>query len=102
MRGVVLSLGLLIVSVVAFAQTGGQISCEVRDQSGAAVPDAAITVVQTATNVARSTITNTSGLYSFPDLPPGMYNVKVVMQGFDSIIKSNVELQVQQVARIDF
>ncbi len=103
MRGLVLVFGLLYVaSGVASAQTGGQITGEVRDPSGAAVPIAVVTVVQTATNLVRSTETNTAGLYSFPDLPPGLYNVKVVMAGFDSVIKANIELQVLQVARVDF
>jgi len=87
---------------IASAQTGGQIAGEVRDSSGATVPNASITVTNAATNAARSTLANTSGLYSFPDLTPGMYNVKVVMAGFDTVIKSNVELQVQQVVRVDF
>ena len=83
-------------------QTGGQITGEVRDPSGAAIPNAAVTVTNTATNVTRSTTTNTSGLYSFPDLTPGLYQVKVNSPGFDVMLKTNVELQVQQTARVDF
>ena len=103
MRAFVILIGLFYaMSGVASAQTGGQITGEVRDPSGATVPSAAVTVIQTATNVVRSTETNPSGLYSFPDLPPGIYNVKVTMGGFDTVIKANIELQVQQVARVDF
>jgi hypothetical protein len=83
-------------------QTGGQITGEVRDPSGAAIPSAAVTVTNTATNVTRSTTTNSSGLYSFPDLTPGRYQVKVNSPGFDVMLKTNVELQVQQTARLDF
>ncbi|HEY2014792.1 MAG TPA: carboxypeptidase-like regulatory domain-containing protein, partial [Bryobacteraceae bacterium] len=103
MRKLILVVGLLgLASFVASAQTGGQITGEVRDPSGATVPNASITVTNAATNVTRSTETNSSGLYSFPDLTPGIYNVKVVMAGFDTVVKSNIELQVQQVARVDF
>jgi hypothetical protein len=87
---------------IAFAQTGGQITGEVRDPSGALVPNAAVTVTNTGTNVARSTETNSAGLYSFPDLTPGMYDVKVVMAGFSAMVRTSIELQVQQTARIDF
>jgi len=103
MRRVVLLIGLLGVAfAIAFAQTGGQITGEVRDPSGALIPNAAVTVTNTATNVARSTQTNTAGLYSFPDLSPGMYDVKAVATGFATVVKTGIELQVQQAARIDF
>ena len=103
MRTVALAIGLLGAALgIASAQTGGQITGEVRDPSGALVPNASVTVTNIATNVARSTQTNTEGLYSFPDLPPGMYYVKVVVPGFDTIVKTNIELQVQQTARVDF
>src|ERR1039458_10310315 len=93
---------LVVLSAVAFAQTGGQITGEVRDPSGALVPNASVTVTNTATNVARSTETNSAGLYSFPDLSPGVYDVKVAMAGFATVVRMGVELQVQQVERIDF
>ena len=35
------------------------------------MPNASVTVTNTATNVARSTVTNTSGVYSLPGLVPG-------------------------------
>ena len=103
MRRLSLLIGLLGVAfAIAFAQTGGQITGEVRDPSGALVPNASVTVTNTATNVARSTETNSAGLYSFPDLSPGVYDVKVAMAGFATVVRMGVELQVQQVARIDF
>ncbi len=90
------------VTFCASAQTGGQITGEVKDPSGAYIPAAAVTVTNTATNGSRSTTTNTSGIYSFPDLTPGIYQVKVTVPGFDVVVKNNVELQVQQIERVDF
>src|SRR5712691_3911370 len=86
----------------ALAQTGGSITGEVKDQTGAMAPNAAVTVTNSKTNVARSTATNTAGIYSFPDLTPGTYQVKVAMPGFETVVKTNIELQVQQTARVDF
>ena len=103
MRRLPLLIGLLgLALAIAFAQTGGQITGEIRDPSGALVPNASVTVTNTATNVARSTETNSAGLYSFPDLSPGVYDVKVAMAGFATVVRMGIELQVQQVARIDF
>lgn len=79
-----LSLAVLLLcaaSGAAFAQTAGAITGEVTDASGAVVADAAVTIVSAQTNVSRDTATNSSGLYSVPELPPGIYSVKVVMQG---------------------
>jgi hypothetical protein len=87
---------------ISSAQTGGQITGEAKDPSGALVPNASITVTNTATNGVRTTTTNTAGLYSFPDLPPGIYDVKIVSAGFANVVKTGIELQVQQTARVDF
>jgi len=95
-------LGLLLAAAgIGGAQTAGQITGEVRDQSGAMAPNVSITATNTATSVSRSTLTNAAGVYSFPDLTPGPYSVKVTAAGFASAV-SNLELQVQQTARIDF
>ncbi len=103
MRNINLVFGLLVFTAgTMLAQTGGQIAGEVKDQSGASIPEAAVTVTNTAMNVARSTTTNSSGLYSFPALTPGMYQVKVVAPGFQAAVVNEVQLQVQQTARVDF
>jgi hypothetical protein len=103
MRKLLLLIGLLgAVFAIALAQTGGTITGEVKDQSGALVPNATITVTHTATNVARTTPTNSAGLYLFPDLIPGPYRVKASAAGFQTAVVSNIELQVQQTARVDF
>src|ERR1700676_4528479 len=86
----------------AFGQTFGQITGIVTDPSGGVVGSAAVTVTNPQTNFTRSESTNTAGVYNFPNLQPGVYNIKVEMQGFQSEIRNNVELQVQQVARLDF
>src|SRR5262249_26366567 len=84
------------------AQTNGVITGEVKDQTGAMVPNATVTATNTATNVARTTLTNASGVYDFPGLIPGMYQVKVTAGGFQTAVTNNIELQVQQTARVDF
>src|SRR5258706_933239 len=103
MRNLLLILGLLCVTVsAASAQTVGEITGEVKDPSGANAPNAVVTATNTATNVVRSTVTNSAGVYSFPGLTPGIYNVKASAPGFQTVVKTNIELQVQQTARVDF
>jgi len=94
-------LGLALVPS-SFAQTFGEITGVVTDTSSAVVAGATVTVTNTQTNATRTAITNNVGNYSFPALQPGIYNVKIEVQGFQPEIRSGVVLQVQQVARLDF
>jgi Carboxypeptidase regulatory-like domain len=101
--GVLFLLGLaLAVRTPAFGQTFGEITGLVTDSTGGAVVGAAVTVTNPQTNFTRTEVTNTAGLYNFPSLLPGVYNIRVEISGFQSEIRNNVELQVQQVARLDF
>jgi len=102
MRQLLLALVLCLSAGVVSAQTFGEITGEVKDQSGAIVPGAPVTATNTATNALRSTVTNEAGIYSFPALVPGLYSVKVDLPGFQPVVRPNIELQVQQTARVDF
>jgi len=55
-----------------------------------------------ATRATRDAVTNQVGTYSFPSLSPGIYDLKVSTTGFQTVTRNNVELQVQQTARVDF
>jgi hypothetical protein len=60
----------------------GQVVGSVTDPSGAAVVGAAVTLTDTATNATRTAVTNESGRYNFPNVPPGSYNVVISKSGF--------------------
>src|SRR6516225_6044080 len=83
-------------------QTFGEITGEVRDSTGAVVTSAAVTVTNEATGASRKVVTNEVGVYTFPSLPPGVYDLKVIAQGFQVVNRPGIDLQVQQTARIDF
>ncbi|HXJ38286.1 MAG TPA: carboxypeptidase-like regulatory domain-containing protein, partial [Bryobacteraceae bacterium] len=102
MRKIVLPAVFLLAAIAAWAQTAGEITGEVKDPSGASAPNATITATNRDTNVARTTQTNSSGVYSFPAMIPGTYDVKAAAPGFETINKTNILLQVQQTARVDF
>ncbi|MBM3776559.1 MAG: carboxypeptidase regulatory-like domain-containing protein, partial [Acidobacteria bacterium] len=80
----------------------GEIVGAVTDPSGAAVSGAAVTVSNPATNMQRAAATNEAGIFAVPALPPGTYTVKVEAQGFATQVRSEIELQVGQIARFDF
>src|SRR6266702_340198 len=80
----------------AFAQsTNAELSGRITDPNGLPVPKVKIEAVNVLTNVAASTETNEVGLYTFVSLQPGIYRVVVQKEGFDSIVKPNVELHVE-------
>src|SRR5215831_12567682 len=79
---------LLACAVAGYAQTGtGAISGTVTDESGAVVPNAAITITNKATGTSRPLTTNAEGLYSAPALLAGEYEVKVELAGFGTTVR---------------
>lgn len=92
--------------VLAFALWGqaptGQISGRVTDPSGAVLVGAAVTVTNPATSIRRETVTNSEGLFELVALSPGIYNLQVEAKGFPKQVREGIDLQVGQVARIDF
>jgi hypothetical protein len=55
----------------------GQIAGTVMDQTGAAVPNAAVTIKDLSTNTVRSTVSSESGAYVVPGLEPAIYQVRL-------------------------
>ncbi len=64
------------------AHFGASISGTVIDPSRAAIPGAAVTLSNAATQQMQTTTTNATGLYHFVELPPGHYSVAVTATGF--------------------
>ncbi|MGH9801197.1 MAG: carboxypeptidase regulatory-like domain-containing protein, partial [Blastocatellia bacterium] len=84
------------------AQTpSGEISGVVNDSAGSVVSGVKVTLTNPSTNAVREVQTNEAGLYAFPALPPGGYNLRVERQGFRSIERKNIEVLVGSANRID-
>jgi hypothetical protein len=93
---------ILLGPVGVFAQQeAATVVGEVRDPSGAVVPNATVTVTNVDTNISVVTATNDRGSYTVPNLRPGEYTVTAEAPGFSRIVRSGLTLQVAQVARVD-
>lgn len=79
----------------------GSITGLVTDSSGAVVPDATISVVNTLTNVTVQTKTNAAGEYAVPYLAAGVYTVSVTKPGFANFQKTGLSLGTGGAVRID-
>jgi hypothetical protein len=74
----------------------------VTDPSGRSVAGARIEITNLGTNVSASSVTNGSGIYYLLQLQPGVYRITVLKDGFKSIVKSGIELHVQDVTSMNF
>jgi len=81
-------------SMNAWAQATGQISGNVRDQSGAVLPGVEVTATQTSTGVTRTTITNETGAYLMPNVVVGPYKLEAALPGFRTFVQTGIVLQV--------
>jgi hypothetical protein len=93
---------LLFIPVFCWGQSmNATISGTVSDASGAVVPGAEVTLTNVARNVSVKTTSASDGLYSFPNLVPGTYELKVTAAGFKPVVQRNIEVTVSQLARND-
>ncbi len=73
---------------------GATLSGTVTDRSGATIARAVVVIKNVATGAERKVIANASGVYSAPNLQPGLYEVRVSATGFTSVLQKGVTLSV--------
>jgi hypothetical protein len=88
-------------AVVAFAQSTTSLTGTVTDPTGAVIPNATITVENVDTGLKRSTTTDATGSYSFPQMPPGLYRVTAAAAGFRTTTIPDVRLLVNNPATLN-
>lgn len=86
----------------AYAQSTGNINGRVTDPAGAVIAGAAVTATDVGTGIGRSTVTDSSGQYTIPQLTPGMYNVKVAASGFANSEKDGETLVTATTLTVNF
>jgi hypothetical protein len=85
-----------------FSQTiTGRILGTVTDQTGAAVPGAQVTITEVQRGTTRKLTTDSAGAYAAPSLDPGLYTVKVEAQGFKTVVRENLRIEVATDAVVD-
>ncbi len=86
----------LLSSVVASAQIAGagNIQGTVTDTTGAVIVDSTVTIANEATHVKHTTQTSQAGIYLFPGLPVGTYDLTATARGFKTYVQSRIVLEV--------
>ena len=69
----------------------------VTDPVGASVPEATVTARNTATGIAKSVVSGQDGVYEFPQLAIGDYEVRAEKSGFKAFVATKIHLDVNQV-----
>ena len=75
-------------------ETTGGMQGTVKDPSGAVVPNASVSVTTPTLVGSKEVLTDAAGYYRFANLPPGNYTIVVKAQGFDTLKREDVVLEV--------
>jgi hypothetical protein len=96
-----LLVGLLCAAPVDAQEQTGSIDGVIRDTTGAVLPGVQVEVRNQVTGAVVSAISDNRGVYRFPALPPGRYDVAATLQGFGPAKKADVTLTLGQLLTID-
>src|SRR5580700_947185 len=94
-------LSILLVAGNAWGQASARLTGVVKDQSGATVGGATVTLTNQATNVSRTTRTDGEGNYLFALVDVGTHRLTVEHAGFKKNVQGGITLEVNQNGRLD-
>src|ERR1051325_342048 len=84
----------ILVCTAAWSQNTAQISGSVKDQTGAVLPGAEVTMTQTETGLKRTAVTDEAGSYVLSSLPVGPYRLEAALPGFKTYAQTGIVLEV--------
>ncbi len=101
LAAIVLLLGWMATPRLSAQIEMGGVTGTVKDSSSASVPDAQITLTNTATSTILSTRSTSTGTYVFEAVPAGTYTLHAAHDGFETVVIDNIIVHVQQVITQD-
>ncbi len=93
---------LVVTGGATFAQTESRLTGTISDTSGSVVVGAEVTALNTATGVVTRALSNDTGTYVLPSLPPGPYKVACQLAGFKRAEQEGIVLDTGFVRTVDF
>src|SRR6266498_3175009 len=93
------ALAALVIPEIRSQIVSGTIVGTVTDVSSAVISNARITVRSEATGFSRGGVSDSSGNFVFPQLPPGKYRISANAPGFSTYEESDIILLVDQTVR---
>jgi hypothetical protein len=102
LRRILVVFVVLTAPLTAFGQGfQGGLRGAVRDAAGAVVPGVEVTLMNEATSLSRTTISNESGEYNFAALEPGSYKLNASLAGFKTVELTGIRVGTQQFVTLD-
>ena len=93
---------ILALPVLCWGQSfNASISGTVTDPSGAAVPEAQLTLTAVATGAVAKATSGPDGLFAFPNLQRGAYELKVTAKGFRDFLQRGISVSINESVRLD-
>lgn len=92
---------LFSLKAVSFAQTTSAITGTVKDQAGAVIAGAKVTTRSLETNLARATVTDGEGRYTFAELRVGQYELRAEQTKFAPETRTGITVTIGETAVID-
>lgn len=96
-----LLLTMAVLPVSAQTTTSATLRGVVKDQNGAVVPDAKVTLTLVTTQVERSAKSSGEGVYAFTALVPGSYTLTIEASNFKKYIKTDLVLSPSETKGLD-
>ncbi len=91
----------LVLAPVASASPTGSIAGFVKDQSGANISGAKLTLINASTNAKEEAVSDSNGGFQFLQLAPSVYSLHVEASGFKKEVVNDVLVQVDQITHLD-
>src|SRR5579863_6504446 len=101
LRLLLVALVIGVLAPLAWGAVTGRISGTVKDPTGAVVPNAQVTALETQTGIKTVTKADSAGFYSFPSLPVGHYDLEVRASGFKDFKQTGLILDVNTALLLD-
>src|ERR1700687_2901968 len=100
-RILLLLIVVVLVASAARAEVGGRITGAVKDQSGSVIPGATVVVTNTQTGVKLTTTADQDGVFTFPVLSVGQYQIDVASDAFKSFRKTGLVIDIDSALVVD-
>jgi hypothetical protein len=98
---VLFALMFLIQPRILMAQSAGKLTGIATDPSGAAVSHAAVVLTENGTNTRYNAVTSSQGIYTFPEVAPGIYRVSVAAPNFKQYSQDGITIDVGQTVTVN-
>jgi hypothetical protein len=96
-----LQFALLVFAPVAWAISGGSLAGTVKDPSGAVIPHAQVTLTNSGLQSVFRATSDGQGVYTFPALSVGRYDLTIEAPGFKSQRKTNIGIDADAAVKVD-